>query len=83
MTTDDKALTEKIARALRAHDAITHGWSGPMHLTVEVRDYLPAAAAALPIIREAQAEAWDEGRLSGAFLGVHANPYREKEADHD
>lgn len=56
MTTDDD-LTKQIARALRAHDATTHGWNGTMRLTVEVRDYLPAAAAVLPIIRKAERDA--------------------------
>lgn len=65
MTTPNTDLAEQIARALRRHDAETHGWSGPMLLTMTAQDYMPAAAAVLPIVdaavKRGQAEAWAKG----------------------
>lgn len=77
MTTTDDALTEQIARALRRYDAETNMWSDRMLLTVTVRDYLPAAATVLPIIRKAERDA-ARGALDGfiaqeeaSFLQLH------------
>lgn len=36
-------------------------------------------AAVDRIVREAQAEAWDEGLAQGVYLGTKPNPYRESE----
>lgn len=62
MTTDDKTLTEQIAGALAEVDGY-----GPtdMHVDWVMRYYGDFAVAVLPIIRKAQADAWDEGQESG------------------
>ena len=73
MTTDTTALQERLWEAV-----------------AEVRDQHPRVfndaptddviAAVLPIIRAAQADAWDEGWRQGTFLGVTtSNPYRAGE----
>ena len=76
MTADTTALQESIARALapsHRHPLKPEACNGCRRL----RD---SAAAVLPIIRAAQADAWDEGWRQGAFLGVTTpNPYRTTE----
>ena len=88
MTTTDEALTEQIARAMYEAE-IEDDWLYELNEYKE--PYLIFAAAVLPIIRKAQADAWDEGHrdtlayvASGNLNGDehHAtptNPYRTEE----
>ncbi|WP_152353296.1 hypothetical protein [Brachybacterium subflavum] len=82
MTTDPTDLRERIARAIcDADDAGGDNWT-------EDRDwYLAQADAVLPIVREAQAEAWERGRRAAYAEGVDRrypiwerspNPYRQE-----
>ena len=68
MTTDDKTMIEQIETALQ--QATFDGAD-------RTEEY---AAAVLPIIRKAQADAWDEAYEWGRFDdpdGFTRNPYRE------
>ena len=61
MTADDKTLTDEIARALATEEGYELPWEQERHAGL----YRERAAAVLPIIRKAQADAWDEGQESG------------------
>lgn len=74
--TDPTPLQESIARAIYAAN-------GPRHILPDDLDDAPGglrehvraqAAAALPLVRAAQADAWDEG--SGGRDDLRPNPYR-------
>lgn len=91
MNNDDEALTEQIARALYAgkQPMLAHAWENVEgHYQVPGwRDkYIDLAAAVLPIIRQAQQFAWDDGYNDGTNDAINdtvdeaPNPYLAREA---
>ena len=65
MTTDDQKLTEQIAQKLHEVDPISgHDPRWDRLLKMDREWYRIKATAVLPILRRAQAEAWDEGQMS-------------------
>lgn len=79
-TTDDTALTNALGDALAGHRFIEHSPGAGEHLELSPQACVRLAAAVLPIIRKAQADAWDEAYAWGCFDdtdGFTRNPYRE------
>ena len=77
-TADDTALIEQIARAAFDSDRAESGLT-PLAWESQIpsirREYRTLAAAVLPIIRKAQADAWSEGYNDG--VADTLSPYTE------
>lgn len=75
------SLEEEIVQALAAW------WHDPSRPTdAEVEVFRPALAVVMPLVKRAQAEAWEEGVMFAASRQVidmvADNPYIEQEVEH-
>ena len=87
MTTDDQKLTELLAQKLHEVDPISgHAPRWDRLLKMDREWYRIKAAAVLPILRRAQADAWDEGAQAqadtyGGQIDTGPNPYRTEQTN--
>ena len=94
MSSSAPDLRDEVAAVLAEHASDGWGECVCSEYVLEVpyaqhlADALLASPALARVIREAKAEAWDEGAAKGAEVGMdaidlnpmHANPYREEQS---